>query len=1040
MIAQHVLAILWLVLVGVTYTRLLHKREGEGERFRALVAVSGICLTVAAIIFWLGAFESYATWFVPVVYPILDWVRITLVIGGGALILWAFIQRVENSEPPILETNIASVGAAQSEIAIPRTGLASLNALRVSLSQPYPFVELARVALSGVSEVVGMSHGALYVYNESTQEMSIASSQGLTPEQERAIERLSTHSPILAEVLSGGEPLISADFVPFVCGSQLAVANHPGSYAVLAPLLRNNEPLGLIALFVEAPPNLSNSALSLVSQMSDIVADKFVNVKLRGELARLKKKGAERDESRKRMTLTFQRAFEALSSGDGLSAVCQELVGLGSADSVALIEFDDSQDGLRISACSGNFPETSAGFQSAALQALERQTLVLLSRERRRNGATASVPETEREPMALVAPFASVMSPQSESAQNASDSKSGILFWNSKGRFFLAPEELHEFQEWLQPLKVSLQSILQEKQSHGLSGTLEIVREILRPEQEAATEKARLKQFMTTVRSAFGLSGACLVFKRTTSGQLRPLMTLGVAFESVEQLVILPGEGSLGRCGALGGHELVKGEGALAHAADEYDMLNRDVFGQQFTHMGSVQAQLITPIVVNDATRYVVSFYFSDVAQAEECSKALLPLCQLLAFVLSVKELQTTPGTTLLTANRLADSFSEEHESAAAVINEINNDLATIIGNCQLVSEDPNLSGAVERVLRLVIERAEHSAQKLRAETNLATTETVEPNDLSETKSSNSISAKSTLEKVSLAEELRSFASQRVVGGQILLTEGKAREVEFDLESDFVISIPAAEAERLIEQLCHGLSAQADEREIVTVSLYHDGGFDYLDISRRWRNLPAVKRIGSYARFDATLEDKIFDISHETLDSLADLGVELAVDRRSQRPAYVTMRIPTGADVRSSAIREVNNRRKLQPTAPRILAIDDQTMILDLLSAMCDSLGFRIDTFDSPLRAIAAFERGMHEIVITDVAMPQLDGWEVAAAIKKLKPDTYLIFITGWQEGLSAERLQEYDINQVLKKPFRLEQLTAALQEAQRLSSSAPAN
>ncbi|MBN4057068.1 response regulator, partial [bacterium AH-315-J21] len=1034
MITQHVLALLWLSLVSLTYVRILRKRDEMEAHFRAFTFGSGFCLLVAGLIFWLGAFGSYSSWFLPVVYPILDWTRIALVIVGVALILWAFIQKFEGEEEvvPVPKSTLHTTEPNSKNIAeIPLTGLAALNTLRMAISQPYPFVELARVALDGVSGICGITCGALYIHNESTQEMTIAASKGLTPQQERILERLPLGSPILVEAIASGEPLLSSEFVTEICNRELNAEVFNSSFAVLAPLLRNNDALGLIVLIGDSAKQLSNFQLATVAQMSDIVSDKFANVKLRGELARTKKKSAEREDSRKRIAATFHHAFDALTHSSELNSVCRELVGIGSADSVALIETSGSGKEIRLRATSEHFPIMTEGFELAALQALERQSLVLLSREHKvKPSALPSGLEQvaiEREPMALVAPLTlSNRDEVHDSVAKPNDPRFGILFWNSVDRFHLAPEELQDFQEWLQPLKIALRNKLMERNAQGASGVLEIIQEILHPEDETETEKIRLKRFVASVRRVFNLSDTCLVFKRTSSGQLRPLMTFGVPFDEVSTLVILAGEGSLGRCSALNLSAIEFGEARISEVANEYDMLNREVFGEGFRRMGNVQSQVIAPISVNGACRYLLSFFFEDQVEAQICAKSLLPLCQLLSLVLSVKELQLPPEGSTPDSGFIEGSNS----SVSSIVNEINNDLSTIIGNCQLAAEDPNLSGALERVLKLVIDRAEHSADRLRIESGLDIQKRAQ-GESAVVHSSNSLTIKAAIDSLSLAEKLRLFAAKRVIGGQMLLAEGRAREVEFELESDFTISLPANSAESLIERLCYGLSAYADEREIVTVAVYCDAGYEYLDISRRWRNLPSAKRIGSYARFESSPIDGIFDVDRETLNILHNLGVEIAFDKRSAHPAYVTLRKSM-----DTSFAENDSNQSVVDSTPRILAIDDQSMILDLLSAMCDSMGYAIDTFESPSRAIAAFERGAHDIVITDVAMPELDGWEVAAAIKGLRPETYLIFITGWEEGLSAERLQSHNVNQVLKKPFRLEQLTVALEDARRYSAT----
>ena len=71
-------------------------------------------------------------------------------------------------------------------------------------------------------------------------------------------------------------------------------------------------------------------------------------------------------------------------------------------------------------------------------------------------------------------------------------------------------------------------------------------------------------------------------------------------------------------------------------------------------------------------------------------------------------------------------------------------------------------------------------------------------------------------------------------------------------------------------------------------------------------------------------------------------------------------------------------------------------------------------------------------LVITDLGMPRVDGRKVAAAIKEKSPSTPVILLTGWGQRLLDEKDIPLNVDRVLSKPPRLNQLRAALAELTR--------
>jgi signal transduction histidine kinase len=118
----------------------------------------------------------------------------------------------------------------------------------------------------------------------------------------------------------------------------------------------------------------------------------------------------------------------------------------------------------------------------------------------------------------------------------------------------------------------------------------------------------------------------------------------------------------------------------------------------------------------------------------------------------------------------------------------------------------------------------------------------------------------------------------------------------------------------------------------------------------------------------------------------------------------------------------------------RILLVDDDPMLIKSLQDTLQEDGHQITATHGGEAGIAAFaaaqKRGeTHDIVITDLGMPYVDGRKVAVSVKRLSPNTPVILLTGWGQRLMAANDIPPHVDKLLSKPPRLNELRAALSE-----------
>lgn len=95
---------------------------------------------------------------------------------------------------------------------------------------------------------------------------------------------------------------------------------------------------------------------------------------------------------------------------------------------------------------------------------------------------------------------------------------------------------------------------------------------------------------------------------------------------------------------------------------------------------------------------------------------------------------------------------------------------------------------------------------------------------------------------------------------------------------------------------------------------------------------------------------------------------------------------------------EASTLRRVEVDHPkaRILAVDDEEIILNSFRKILVLAGYSIDTVERGPEALGLIRRNDYDFVFTDLKMPEMDGIEVTKAVKHLRPDIDVIVITGY--------------------------------------------
>lgn len=115
-----------------------------------------------------------------------------------------------------------------------------------------------------------------------------------------------------------------------------------------------------------------------------------------------------------------------------------------------------------------------------------------------------------------------------------------------------------------------------------------------------------------------------------------------------------------------------------------------------------------------------------------------------------------------------------------------------------------------------------------------------------------------------------------------------------------------------------------------------------------------------------------------------------------------------------------------------VLVVDDEAPVRDLVRRVLDRENLTVLTAGSVPEALALLERcrGAVDLVLSDITMPEQDGWELFHAVRERWPDTDVLFMSGHHHSLLEPADAEAAKPTVLAKPFSIESLTAAVRLA----------
>jgi signal transduction histidine kinase/CheY-like chemotaxis protein len=152
-------------------------------------------------------------------------------------------------------------------------------------------------------------------------------------------------------------------------------------------------------------------------------------------------------------------------------------------------------------------------------------------------------------------------------------------------------------------------------------------------------------------------------------------------------------------------------------------------------------------------------------------------------------------------------------------------------------------------------------------------------------------------------------------------------------------------------------------------------------------------------------------------------GGDITVESTEAQGTTVSFWVPLGPAVQAAPAAAAPPAR-----TGAVLVIDDEDSVRELVADVLASQGHRVMTACGGREGLERFEAGQFDLVITDLGMPDITGWDVVRGVRARRPETPVVLVTGW--GEVVETPADVRVDGLISKPFDVAKLTAAVSEA----------
>ena len=351
---------------------------------------------------------------------------------------------------------------------------------------------------------------------------------------------------------------------------------------------------------------------------------------------------------------------------------------------------------------------------------------------------------------------------------------------------------------------------------------------------------------------------------------------------------------------------------------------------------------------------------------------------------------------------------------AGGIAHDFNNLLQAILGYAQLMKQNPTNAELIERSLTVVESAAMDGSETVRRIQQFAR---LRPDEQ--------------FVQVEINQIVQdAVAITRPRWEENIARESRALELRLDLQAGALMQgRPAALSEVLTNLILNAMDAMPTGGTL-TIATRHTPGRDVrVTVTDTGVGMPETIRQRIFEPFYSTKGEAGSGLGLSMAYSIVRRhGGEIHVDSEPGAGTTFALTFPISLESAASETPLVAAEGRHHF---RVLVVDDNPQVLSTLAEMMRRVGHTVAPAITARGALQDYAPGRWDIVVTNIGMAEMNGWEFAERLRALDARVPLLFITGW--GLREEdhaRLAGLGVRRCLFKPIRPEDLDAALQDA----------
>ncbi|MGR3173030.1 MAG: response regulator [Candidatus Scalindua sp.] len=351
----------------------------------------------------------------------------------------------------------------------------------------------------------------------------------------------------------------------------------------------------------------------------------------------------------------------------------------------------------------------------------------------------------------------------------------------------------------------------------------------------------------------------------------------------------------------------------------------------------------------------------------------------------------------------------------AGIAHEFNNILAIISGNVQLLEgsrkDDEELTNALSTIKRATNDGAEISRRMLKFTKTAKDITGFVPFDINE-----------------LINQAIDFTRPRWKN----MAQAKGINYHMDTEGmkrvPSILCNPTELREVLVNIINNALDAMPDDGRI-TFRTWSEEDTVFISISDTGEGMPEDIRKNIFDPFFTTKVAVGTGLGMSTAYGIITRhGGNIEVESEVGKGSTFTLKFPSAAKA-GSPKESPEPKQEIKTNSLRILVIDDEEAICNILEKFFSKKGHLVRTVDNGREAIILTKAADFDLVLCDMVMPDVYGYDVIKALNKLEKRPKIGIITGWSEKLKPIDDEGLKVDIIIRKPFDLSELSSHINE-----------